>query len=93
MGVRVDPAATRTIAARRWIEDGLVGFARSQRFHDGNKRTALACALVFLRWNGYVLHMPGKELYALIMQTATGKADDEIAAGDLRSRMEAGPGR
>jgi len=67
----------------------LVGFARSQGFNDGNKRTGLACSLVFLRLNGFVLHVPGKELYALTMQIATGDADDRIAAAYFRSRMEA----
>ena len=47
-----------------------VGFARSQGFNDGNKRTGLATALVFLRLNGHVLHVPGKELYALTTQIA-----------------------
>lgn len=66
----------------------LVGFARSQGFNDGNERTGLACALVFLRLNGYVLHVPGKELYALTMQVANGEADDETVAAYLRLRME-----
>lgn len=70
----------------------LVGFARSQGFNDGNKRTGLACALVFLRLNGCVLHVPGKELYALTMQIATGEADHNIAAAYFRSRMRAAPG-
>lgn len=67
----------------------LVGFARSQGFADGNKRTGLAVALVFLWRNGHVLHVPGKELYALTMQVAKQEADDEIVAAYLRSRMEA----
>jgi death-on-curing protein len=67
----------------------LVGFARAQGFSDGNKRTGLACALVFLRLNRYVLHVPGEELYALTMQIATGEADDAVAAAYLRSHMEA----
>jgi death on curing protein len=67
----------------------LVGFARSQGFRDGNKRTGLACALVFLRLNRYVLHVPGGELYALTMQIAAGEADDAVAAAYLRSRMGA----
>jgi death on curing protein len=68
----------------------LVGFARSQGFNDGNKRTGLATALVFLRLNGHGLHVPGKELYALTMQVANNEVDDEIVAAYLRSRMEAG---
>jgi death-on-curing protein len=67
----------------------LVGFARSQGFNDGNKRTGLATALVFLRLNGHALHVPGKELYALTMQVANNEADDAIVAAYLRSRMEA----
>jgi len=65
----------------------LVGFTRSQGFSDGNKRTGLAAALVFLRLNGRVLHVPGKELYALTMQVAINEADDEVVAAYLRSWM------
>ena len=66
----------------------LVGFARSQGFKDGNKRTGLACALVFLALNGAALHVPGPELYALTMAVATGQADDATVAAYIRSRLE-----
>jgi death-on-curing protein len=65
----------------------LVGFARSQGFNDGNKRTGLGCALVFLALNGRELHVPPQELYALTMQVATGGADDGVVAAYLRDRM------
>jgi death-on-curing protein len=65
----------------------LVGFGRSQGFNDGNKRTALACALVFLAINKRSLHAPPVELYALTMAVATGKADDKAAAAYLRERL------
>lgn len=65
----------------------LVGFTRSQGFRDGNKRTGLACALVFLHLNGHTLHVDPRELYALTMQAALGKADDETVAAYLRQRM------
>ncbi len=65
----------------------LVGFARAQGFRDGNKRTGLACALVFLSLNDYELHVPPRELYALTMQAATGAADDQTVAAYLRDRM------
>lgn len=65
----------------------LVGFARSQGFRDGNKRTGLACALVFLRVNGAPLHVPPPELYALTMAVATGKADDSAVADYFRRRL------
>ena len=68
----------------------LVGFGRSQGFIDGNKRTGLATALVFLRLNGRLLHVAGRELYDLTMQVANNEADDEAVAAYLRSRMEAG---
>ena len=65
----------------------LVGFARSQGFNDGNKRTGLACALVFLAVNGYDLHVSPQELYALTMLAATGRSDDTIVAAFLRKGM------
>jgi death-on-curing protein len=65
----------------------LVGFARSQGFNDGNKRTGLACALVFLAVNGYDLHVSPRELYALTMLAATGQADDRTVAAFLRKGM------
>lgn len=65
----------------------LVGFARSQGFLDGNKRTGVACALVFLWVNGHALHVPPQELYALTMRVATGRADDRIVATYIRERM------
>ena len=71
----------------------LVGFARSQGFNDGNKRTGLACALVFLCLNGQDLHVSPKELYAITMQAATGQADDQIVAAYLRERMKPRRGR
>ena len=68
----------------------LVGFARSQGFNDGNKRTGLACALVFLSLNGAPLHAPPPELYALTMAAATGKADDQAVAAYFRERLAPG---
>lgn len=67
----------------------LVGFARSQGFNDGNKRTALAAALVFLRLNGHAVHVPPKELYALVMQAANNQVDDDVVAAYFRSRIQA----
>lgn len=65
----------------------LVGFTRSQGFNDGNKRTGLACALVFLSLNGAPLRVPPSELYALTMTVATGKADDAVVAAYFRERL------
>lgn len=65
----------------------LVGFARSQGFNDGNKRTGLACALVFLALNGAALHVNGAELYAITMKVATNQAGDAEVAAYLRGRL------
>ena len=67
----------------------LVGFARSQGFSDGNKRTGLACALVFLNINRLELHVPQPELLALTMGVANGAADDEDVAAYFRARVNA----
>ncbi len=48
----------------------LVGFARSQGFNDGNKRTGLACALVFVALNGNALQVDGAALYAITMKVS-----------------------
>lgn len=65
----------------------LVGFARTQGFRDGNKRTGLACALVFLDLNGAPLHVTPAELYGITMAAALGQADDSKVAAFLRERL------
>jgi death-on-curing protein len=67
----------------------LYGFGASQGFQDGNKRTALACTLVFLALNGVALHVPGAELYALTMGVATRQLGEDTVASYLRSRLAA----
>jgi death-on-curing protein len=50
-------------------------------FIDGNKRTALATALVFLSLNGIELEDPNEELFGLMMDVAgKRKPKSEIAA-------------
>ncbi|MEW5814465.1 MAG: type II toxin-antitoxin system death-on-curing family toxin [Spirochaetota bacterium] len=54
-------------------------------FVDGNKRTALAAALVFLDLNGIEIDDPSEELYALIMiSVAKGKVCKDAIAKELR---------
>ncbi len=65
----------------------LVGFARAQGFNDGNKRTGLACALVFLALNGVTPRMPGAELYAITMAVSTNTAGDAEVAGYFRQHL------
>lgn len=49
-------------------------------FLDGNKRTALAAALVFLDMNGVDLHDPKEKLYDAMMNLAKGKLSKEVLA-------------
>jgi death-on-curing protein len=45
---------------------------QNHSFLDGNKRTALATALVFLDINGIEIDDPNEELYEVILKTAKG---------------------
>lgn len=54
-------------------------------FVDGNKRTALASALVFLEMNGISLLDPGGRLYNAMTNLATGKINKTEFAKILRS--------
>ena len=49
--------------------------AENQPFIDGNKRTALAAALVFLDWHEIEVQEPGEELYQVMIQLAERKLD------------------
>lgn len=53
-------------------------------FIDGNKRTALASALVFLDLNGIDIEDPRGELYSLMIRVAKGKADKHEIADHLK---------
>jgi death-on-curing protein len=52
-------------------------------FIDGNKRTALASALVFLELNGIEVMDPRGELYELMMSVSAGTASKEQIAMTL----------
>ena len=59
----------------------LCALARQQGYLDGNKRSALAAMLVFLKINGRRLEAPGAELYAIVISAATNEIDiDQVAA-------------
>ena len=49
--------------------------AENQPFIDGNKRTALNAALVFLDLNGWIVSDPGERLYDAMLSIATGLLD------------------
>ncbi len=49
--------------------------AENQPFVDGNKRTALAAALVFLDWHEIEINDPNEELYDAMIAIANKKLD------------------
>jgi len=57
-------------------------------FVDGNKRTALATALVFLALNGAELEDPKEELYQLMMDVS-GKGKDKAVIAATFKRLHA----
>jgi len=60
--------------------------ANNHAFVDGNKRTALAAALVFLDANGYEIADEGTELADLVLEMVTEKRDKAWVADELRRR-------
>jgi death-on-curing protein len=58
--------------------------ARNHPFVDGNKRTALMCALVFLGLNGWRLEAKSEALYELVDGVAEGSVDKAEVAVFLR---------
>jgi death-on-curing protein len=52
----------------------LFHLARNHPFVDGNKRAALASALIFLELNDVSIDAPDEELVALVLRVATGTA-------------------
>ena len=66
----------------------LVAFAGTQGFYDGNKRTGLACALVFLELNSVSLEPDPTELFELTLRVATHRIADKEAAIWFRKRLK-----
>ncbi|MGE0269292.1 MAG: type II toxin-antitoxin system death-on-curing family toxin [Candidatus Omnitrophota bacterium] len=59
--------------------------SQNQPFIDGNKRTGLAAALVFLELNGIEILDQDQKLYDGMMKLATGNLDKEGFAQILKS--------
>jgi len=74
-----------------FVHDGLFAMAAAYLFHitsnhpflDGNKRTGLLSALVFLDINGIAVERESEILYDLTMAVAEGRADKEKVAATL----------
>lgn len=76
-----------------WLHPALHDMAAAYAYHlcqnhpfvDGNKRTALACALVFLEMNGAAVLDPKGVLKNAMLAVASGKMDKAALANRLRS--------
>ncbi len=67
--------------------DYLYGFATTQGFMDGNKRTALSAASIFIRKNGFQFTVSEKLMYLIAMAVAKSDLDREGLAEILRTHM------
>ena len=65
----------------------LCALARQQGYVDGNKRSALAAMLVFLKINGRELEAPGPELYAIVISAATNEVGAAQVAAWIRKHV------
>ncbi len=60
---------------------------RSHPFIDGNKRTAMTAAIVFLRLNGFEPAKDSEAWEALVLEVAASKVDREGATKGLRKLL------
>ena len=66
----------------------LVAFAGAQGFNDGNKRTGLACALVFPGLNSVSFEADAEDLYEVTLRVATRQIADNDVAIWFRQRIK-----
>ncbi len=69
------------------------GIARNHPFVDGNKRTALMAAYVFLGLNGQLLVAPEAEAVVMTQELASGACSEVEFAAWLASHLEAAKSR
>ncbi|MBJ6132052.1 type II toxin-antitoxin system death-on-curing family toxin [Ochrobactrum sp. Q0168] len=62
----------------------LFGLLKNHPFVDGNKRTGLAAADLFLYFNGYSLEAEQEDVIQLVLMVATGEIDENGAAAFFR---------
>jgi death-on-curing protein len=60
------------------------GICRNHPFVDGNKRTALVIAQLFLRLNGAKLSAPAAEKYRMTMKLGAGEVSENALADWMR---------
>ncbi len=64
------------------------GLARNHAFVDGNKRTAIVTAMLFLALNGYRMTADNGRVYLFTMALAAGEIDEAGAAQFFRDHAE-----
>jgi len=90
-------AQPRLAFGDQFAHEGLFAMAAAYLFHiasnhpfvDGNKRTALLAALVFLDLNGVSIERDSDALYELTMGVAEGRLDKTAVTAELE-RIAAG---
>lgn len=63
------------------------GIIKNHPFRDGNKRTALGCVIVFLRYNGFALQAADREASEAMVSVADGSMDEATLASWLMERI------
>jgi death-on-curing protein len=63
------------------------GVVKDHPFRDGNKRTALACAILFLRHNGLALQASDRDASDAMIDVATGAMDEVALASWFMERI------
>lgn len=69
----------------------LTGLSRAHAFEAANKRTALACTLLFLQLNNSHLNTPPSDLLRLVLHSSTHHSYDQAAATTLRPHIARHP--
>lgn len=64
------------------------GISRNHAFTDGNKRTALVAAELFLQLNGWRLEVEDSECVLTMLAVATGDLTEDAFAGWLRLHVK-----
>ena len=71
----------------------LFHLAKNHPFHDGNKRTAVMAAFVFLESNGIELTTPPSQLEAVTLQAAAGELSKDALTTWMRRQISGKPRR
>jgi death-on-curing protein len=89
-------AQPRMMWQGKYLHEDLAAMAAAYLFHivqnhgfaDGNKRTGLNTAIVFLELNGYGLEWPLDETEQLVLSVAKGEIEKEMVATFIRRLID-----